>query len=191
MADEFDQTALLARAPQRFVEMARSDPQIAAMVPDPAVTSRLQLPGASYSSIIAAALSGYSDRPANGVRDYAIGWDSAGAQVREYRPSYRLTSYAELSRQIDAVASFWQHDPLHWISPGEMVAFISFSGAEMATMDLATVYAQAVSVPLQANLATDAMPRFSPTRRLPRWSPASIIFRSRRTMRSRNPVSAA
>ncbi|GGD80814.1 SDR family oxidoreductase [Croceicoccus mobilis] len=152
MTEEFNQSHLVEVARAKMRRMIANDPEIAARVPEPGVTAALQRPDASYRHMIAAVLEGYADRPALGSRHYELDDDGAGRMVRRYTDRFDTISYAELSRRIEAIASLWQHDAEHGAAAGEMIAFIAFTGAQMATIDLACNYAQTVSVPLQANL---------------------------------------
>ncbi len=153
MTQDFNQQPLLEKATVRIWEMAEADPQLEALKPREDVTRRLQEEGISYREIIAAALDGYAERPAMGTRAYEVGLDArTGESFRHYLPSFSTVSYARLHGQIKNIANFWRHHPQHRVAPGDMVAFIAFTSAEMAAVDLACVYAQAVSVPLQANL---------------------------------------
>jgi fatty acid CoA ligase FadD9 len=147
MLQEPDYAADFARAAARLAKLVETDPQIAAAVPDPAVTAAIQTPGLSYQQIIATVLAGYAGRPALGVRAYEV---RAGA--RHHQPAFTTISYRELAQRVEAIASAWRHDPRHRVSPGEFVSYISFTGAEMTALDFACVYAQAIGVPVQANL---------------------------------------
>lgn len=152
MTDEFKQDHLIAQAAQRMQEMKASDPEIKARIPDDTVTETIQQPGLSYRQIIAAVLEGYAGRPALGSRHFEVEADPSGRAVRRYTDHFETITYAELQRRIEAIASLWQHDDQHGAKPGDTIAFIAFTGAEMATVDLACNWAQTVSVPLQANL---------------------------------------
>lgn len=152
MAEEFNQAHLVERAAEKMQALIANDPEIAARLPDDKVTEAIKKPGLSYREIIATCLAGYADRPALGSRHYEIAEDGSGRAVRRYSDRFDTISYAELARRVEAIASLWQHHPVHAAAPGDMIAFISFTGAQMATVDLACNYAQTVSVPLQANL---------------------------------------
>ena len=147
MLQEPDYAADFSRAAARLAGMVETDPQIAGAVPDPAVTAAMQVPGLSYQQIIATVLGGYADRPALGVRAYEV---RKGA--RHYLPAFTTITYGELAKRVEAIAAAWRHDPRHRVAPGEFVSFISFTGAEMTAIDFACVYAQAIAVPVQANL---------------------------------------
>jgi fatty acid CoA ligase FadD9 len=158
MSEDLDLTVLFRRAYERLMTLSKNDPQVAGTVPLEAVSQSMRAPGLSYREIIAAALSGYADRAALGIRAYEIGPDENGRNIRHYLPSFTTITYRELARRIEAVASAWRHHPHHRVAPGEFVCLIAFTGAEMTAMDMACTYAQAISVPVQANLpATDML----------------------------------
>src|SRR6185437_4783708 len=136
----------------RLGSMARTDPQIAGLVPDEKITAAIQAPDICYQQIIATVLAGYAKRPAFGVRAYEV---RAGS--RHYLPAYTSISYGELAAQVEAIASVWRHHPRHRVAPGEFVSYIAFTGAEMTALDFACVYTQAISVPVQANLPASDM----------------------------------
>lgn len=157
MASEFDQQYLFDRAAARMQTLIAEDPEIQARLPKEAVTRAINAPGASYRDIIAAVLSGYAERPALGSRHYEVTADADGRTTRRYEPRFDTISYDELRRRVEALANFWRHHPDHRAAPGDSIAFIAFTGAEMATLDLACNYALTVSVPLQANLPASDM----------------------------------
>lgn len=158
MADDNDLAAQFRRAFERLMALAERDPEVAQTVPIEAVSRSIQAPGLSYCDVIARALSGYADRPALGVREYEIGPDAqSGRNVRHFLPSFTTITYGELARRIEAIASAWRHHPSHRIAPNDFVCLIAFTGAEMVAMDLACAYAQAISVPVQANLPAPDM----------------------------------
>lgn len=157
MAAEFNQEHLVELAKARMQWMMENDPEIRARTPRPEVTEAIKSPGLSYRQIIETVLQGYAERPALGSRRYEIETDRSGRAVRRYTSEFDTITYAELERRILGIASLWQHDGNHGAKPGDMIAFIAFTGAQMATVDLACNWAQTVSVPLQANLPAPDM----------------------------------
>lgn len=141
----------------RMRGMMENDPEVRARIPDPAVTASIKEPGISYTELIRRVLTGYADRPALGSRHYDVVDMPDGSTVRRFAPRFDTISYGELQARIEAIANFWHHHPLHRAAPGDFVAFIAFTGAEMATVDFACNFAQTVSVPLQANLPAPDM----------------------------------
>lgn len=152
MANNPKGSSVLERAGARMQQLMVNDPEVRARIPDPAVTAALNRRGASYREIIRAALVGYADREALGSRRYEVVSAKDGAAVRKYEAAFDTITYRELEERIDAIASLWSNHPDHRMQPGEMVAFIAFTGADMAVVDLACNFALTISVPLQANL---------------------------------------
>jgi fatty acid CoA ligase FadD9 len=145
-------------AQARLMALARTDPEIARLVPDEAVVRSIRTPGLSYREVIARTLAGYADRPALATRAYDLVRDPlSGIARRAYLPTFSKVTYGELARRIEAVAAAWRDHPLHRLDPGEFVVFIAFSGGEMVTLDLACAYARTVAAPLQANLPAEDM----------------------------------
>jgi fatty acid CoA ligase FadD9 len=144
--------AAFGRALQRIKAMAQTDPEIAGIMPDPAVSEAMRESGLSHAEVIAVALAGYAERPALGTRAYEI-----LEGERHVLPAFSTITYGELVRRVEAVASAWRHHPRHRIAPSEFACFVAFTSAEMAVMDLACAYAQVVAVPLQANLPVSDM----------------------------------
>jgi fatty acid CoA ligase FadD9 len=143
------------RAEARLAELAKTDSELSALMPDAEVTRAIQQPALSYQQILTTVFASYAERPALGTRAYEIATDpDSGDRFRRVLPSYATLSYGELGRQVEAVASFWRHEMRYRVKPGEMVAFLAFNGAEMTAADLACGYAGAVVVPLQANYPT-------------------------------------
>jgi fatty acid CoA ligase FadD9 len=158
MVQGADQNALLQRVTQRVRDMIATDPELQRLKPKPAVIAQQRDPNLSYPQVLSVTFAGYAERPALGSRAYEIAIDPAtGEAVRKYLPAYRTISYGELAQQVESIASLWRRSARYLVSPGEMVAFIAFSGAEMATVDFACAYAHAVAAPLQANQPTKDM----------------------------------
>lgn len=158
MIREFNQQHLIEKAGTRIWEWAETDPQLKALKPKDQVTRKIQHPDMSYREVIAAVLEGYAERPALGARAYEIIHDErSGAAGRHYLPSFTTISYAALRGMVESIANLWRHHPQHRAEPGDMVAFLAFTGTQMAVVDLACIYGQLVAVPLQANLPQQTM----------------------------------
>lgn len=152
MSAEFNQDKMAEKGVARLQKLSTTDPELIAATPDPKVTEAIKNPDLSYRQIIATVLEGYSDRPALGSRSYTLDTDADGRTVRNYLRQFDTITYRELRQQIEGIANLWRHHPEHRAAPGDNIAFIAFTGAEMAAVDLACNYARTVSVPLQANL---------------------------------------
>jgi fatty acid CoA ligase FadD9 len=143
---------------RRLAALAREDPQLRALVPDATVEAALATPGLAFDQAVATVLDGYSSRPALGQRDYEVVRDAeTGRAVREYRPSFSTIAYAEVRRRVEALASAWRHLDEWRVDPGDFLCVLGFTGTEYTTIDLACVYAQAVTVPLQSTVGGAAL----------------------------------
>jgi fatty acid CoA ligase FadD9 len=142
------------RYAQRALALARTDPQIAAMMPIEAFQVEARKPGMSFSDVIAMYLNGYADRPMVGERGYEIARDpETDRNVRRHFPRYAMRTYREIREDVEALACALQHHPQHRLNVDEFVCILGFSGADYLTIELATVYLQGVTVPLQSSLA--------------------------------------
>lgn len=152
MPEGLDLTADFQRAHDRLVAMAQFDLDVAGAMPSPDVFAAIRAPGMVYQDVIASVFAGYGSRPVLGERSYEVRTDPAtGESARHFKSVFDLTTFAELRAQVESIAGAWQSETLR-VAPGEYVFYISFAGAQMTAIDLAAVYAQAISVPVQANL---------------------------------------
>ncbi|MBL7499059.1 thioester reductase domain-containing protein [Frankia sp. CNm7] len=142
------------RPAERLAEMAEADHELRALSPDPEVTAAARRPGLSYQQIIATVLDGYAGRSALGQRRYEVVQDDAGRARRVHQPGFDSITYSELHRRIKYLAAAWRDDPRYRVEPGDFVCILGFASADYVTVDLAVAYQLAVSVPLQATLAT-------------------------------------
>src|ERR1700736_1842596 len=112
-----DQGATEARTPverahDRIMELVATDPEVAAAMPDDAITRSLLKPGLSSAEILSIVLDGYADRPALGSRAYEIVRDpETGSNSRHYSKSFETITYGELKSGITALANAWRHHP--------------------------------------------------------------------------------
>lgn len=144
--------------PAHIMAISQNDPQLQALIPDPAIEAAIKNPELAYWQVIETALTGYADRPAMGERAYAVR-NTADANTkprhqRELQAAFNTITYGEFQRRIKGIAAAWQTDPRLRVNPGEFVCVLGFAGIDYATLDLACEYVQAVTVPLQASLAT-------------------------------------
>ena len=140
-----------AQAISRSRALIAKDPQLTSIIPDMQVYERVSQSGLSCEGMIDRILGAYSDRVAVGMRDYEV---SLGAdthqKVREYNSKFATMTYGELRTDIRAIANSWNHVPSLSVRPNEFVAIIGFASSEYLAVDCASVYAQAISVPLQS-----------------------------------------
>jgi fatty acid CoA ligase FadD9 len=138
----------------RMQDLVKQDPQIKQLMPSESIRDAIFQPGLSYDRLIQTALDGYAERPALGERDYAIARDNAtGQNLRKLLPSFSTITYAELHTRVQGLANAWRCNPQNRVAPGDFVCIFGFTSIDYVTVDLACVYAHAVSVPLQTTLA--------------------------------------
>ena len=140
---------------KRFVlsilDLAKKDPQIGALMPNPTLREAVNRPDISLDRIIETFLNGYSNRPALAERSYTITKNENGLATRTYLSEYNTITYKELHHRIKGLANAWQFHPNCAIQPNEFVATIGFTSPDFAVIDYACVYAQTVSIPLQSS----------------------------------------
>jgi fatty acid CoA ligase FadD9 len=154
MNTEPDRLNQLEYYTRRVLTLTETDPQLKAMMPKEAVQRAVRKPGMSYSDIVATVLDGYAERPALATREYRIAPDpSTGNQSRQYLPRYTTISYRELRGRVEALASALRHHEHHRLAMDDFVCIFGFNGIDFATVELACVYLQATTVPLQSSLA--------------------------------------
>lgn len=136
----------------RLLELAKKDPQVAALIPKDRVFEKANVAGLTYDRIVATYLNGYAGRPALGERTYELKTDkTTNKTIRAYLPSYTTTSYYHLQEKIKAVAMAWRHHPLCQVQPAEFVCIMGFASIDFSVLDIACIYAHAVTVPLQSS----------------------------------------
>src|ERR1700722_7880671 len=144
----------IERYAQRALALCGSDPQIAAMMPIEEYQIAARKPAASFSDVISIFLNVYAGRPMVGERAYEIALDpETGRNVRRHFPRYATRTYGEIRADVEALACALQHHPQHRVNVDEFVCILGFSGIDYLTVELAAVYLQGVTVPLQSSLA--------------------------------------
>lgn len=143
-------------SPERLSKSIQSlidrDPEIASLVPVESVRQAICMPGQRLERMIDNVLEGYAERTAVGTRDYVIVKNSAtGENKRKYKANFKTLTYAQLQARIHGVAKTWQHHPIHGVKPDEFVCIFGFTSVDFAVLDLATVYAHAITVPMQSS----------------------------------------
>ena len=136
------------------LDLAKTDPQLQSLMPDPDVGKAARRQGLSYQQVISTILDGYAGRPALGERACAPGHDrDTGRTRREYLPHFDTITYGELHDRVRRLAAVWRHHEQHRVEPGDFVCILGFAGTDYVTVDLAIAYTLGVCVPLQSTLA--------------------------------------
>jgi fatty acid CoA ligase FadD9 len=142
------------KAALAVIEMAKTDPEIGALLPDESVRERILEPGQTLLGALETIFETYAERPALGSRKYAIVHDKDSAlELRHYQQQYTTITYAQLQARIKALSNAWKHHPDHFVAVDEMVCIMGFTGVDFVSLDYACAYAQTVSVPLQSATA--------------------------------------
>ncbi|MFF0146496.1 fatty acid CoA ligase FadD9 [Amycolatopsis sulphurea] len=150
MRDRFDDSVISARR----TTLLAHDPQFSAACPDDAITTAIRQPSMPLKDILTTIMAGYADRPALGERATESVLDPVtGRTTRRLLPRFDTISYDELWRRANAIAAAWYHDELAPVRAGDFVAILGFTSGDYATLDLACLRANAVTVPLQAGSA--------------------------------------
>ncbi|GHH42434.1 oxidoreductase [Lentzea cavernae] len=127
------------------------DPRLHALIPDPAVTERIQEPGLALGTTVERLMTAYADRPAVAVREVETVTDPAtGRRTRRLLHGFVTRSYGELWADAGALAAEWA---ARGVGAGDFVATIGFTSAEYVAVDLAAIRLGAVTVPLQPTSA--------------------------------------
>ncbi len=143
--------AALRRLADRARELIARDTQLAAMMPDAGVAESFLDDSVPLERALDRIFETYSERPALGMRDYAIARDPAsGNTVRQYLPAFKTISYGEFREDIHAIASAWTHESALSVKRDDFVCIVGFASVEYGAIDTACHYVQAVPVPMQS-----------------------------------------
>lgn len=148
---KLDHETIAAAAIRRSRALIASDPQLNSIKPDMQLYQEVSAESVTCERMIDRVLEVYSDRDALGVRSHDVGSDvETGQQTRYYQAGFTTKTYGDLRRDIRAIANSWRHVPSLSVGRDEFVAIIGFASTEYLVLDCASVYAHAVSVPLQS-----------------------------------------
>ncbi|ORA64560.1 carboxylic acid reductase [Mycobacteroides franklinii] len=139
-------TDLEEQVKRRIEQVVSSDPQLAALLPDDAVTEAVNEPDLPLVEVIRRLLEGYGDRPALGQRAFTFVTADGGATEIALKPEYTTISYRELWNRAEAIAAAWYEGG---IRDGDFVAQLGFTSTDFAALDVAGLRLGTVSVPLQ------------------------------------------
>ncbi len=134
----------------RYKHLLETDDQIRSALPLPDVAEAAAAEGLTTPERVDSILTAYAERDALGMRDYKLVSDSSGRQVKEYLSAFSAITYSELRDGVRAIANAWRHEESVAVRRDEFVAMIGFTSTDFFMLDLACVYAQTVTVPLQS-----------------------------------------
>lgn len=142
----------------RVLELAKNDSQLAQHMPRANLWEALADDSVPLASNIDRLLDGYGDRPALGEREYTLeDTDGNGQLTRRYGPEFKTVSYTDFRKRIRSIASAWRTPGSFYVCPDEFVCMMGFAGIDYSALDIACLYTQTVSVPVQANYGFDML----------------------------------
>lgn len=134
---------------ERIAALRVDDREFAAAIPSATVADGMRRAAESLAGTIAAAMTGYTDRPALAQRAREVVTDPAtGRATLELLPRYDAITYGELWARVGALAGAWTTGVSGGFEAGDFVAVLGFTGIDYATIDLTCMVLGAVSVPL-------------------------------------------
>lgn len=129
--------------------LCRTDPQVAAAVPQPGVLDAALRPELSLAQTVAVFMEAYADRPAVGERVTELVEDPAtGVTEQRLTRGFATITYRELWESAGAIAAAWRHDERVPVRTGDFVATLGFVSGDYIAIELALMRLGAVSVPL-------------------------------------------
>ena len=143
---------------ERVLKLAETDPQLALHMPNADLWEGLKDINLPLANRIDNLLSGYGDRPALGERAYRLqDTKGNGDLTRVYDSAFDAITYAEFRDRIRSVAAAWATQDKFRVNPDDLVCMMGFAGIDFAALDVACIYIQAVSVPIQANYGFEVL----------------------------------
>ncbi|MFK8022196.1 MAG: thioester reductase domain-containing protein [Pseudomonadales bacterium] len=136
----------------RVLELTKNDTQLQQHMPRADLWEGLGDVSAPLASNIDRLLEGYGDRPALGEREYTLeDGDGSGRLTRLYGPGFNTVSYGQFRDRVRSIASAWRAPGSFHVGQDEFVCMMGFAGIDFSALDVACLYTQTVSVPIQAN----------------------------------------
>ncbi|MEM8499993.1 MAG: thioester reductase domain-containing protein [Pseudomonadota bacterium] len=142
----------------RVQALAKNDAQVASHMPIAELWEGLGDDSVPLANSIDRLLEGYGSRPALGEREYTLeNVDESGQLTRCYGPGFTSVSYAEFRNRLRSIALAWRTTDCFKVDPDEFVVIMGFAGIDYLALDTACLYAQTVTVPIQANYGFEAL----------------------------------
>jgi len=143
---------------ERVLELAQKDPEVKRHIPNTDLWESLRDIALPFADRIDNLLKGYGDRPALGERAYALqDKGRTGKLTRVYNSNFEAISYLDFRTLIRSIARAWTTQDKFRVNPDEFVCMMGFTGIDFAALDVACIYVQAVSVPIQANYGFETL----------------------------------
>ncbi len=140
------------RLARRIADLYATDQQFAAARPDEEITAAINRPGLRAPELVRTVMEGYADRPALGQRAVQFVTDPrTGRTSAQLLPRFDTVTYREVWDRAGRIAGALAGDSAHPVRPGDRVAILGFASVDYATIELALIQLQAVTVPLQTS----------------------------------------
>ena len=150
-----DPTQRLAR---RTAALLQAEPMLQDTMARPEIVEAITQPGTRLGEIVTRVMEGYADRPALGRRAYELATDEAtGRRSMRLLPTYQTYSYAEIWGRACALSRSLASDADGGLAPGDFICILAFASVDYVIVDLASIRAGAVSVPLQTNMSVSQL----------------------------------
>lgn len=132
---------------RRIADLYAGDLQFACAAPLQAVADAIKVPDLPLVALMRKVLDGYANRPALGRRVATLHTDPlSGRTSVALQPRFETITYAQLSERVAAIATALSDEVDH----GDRICILGFPSVDYVTVDLATIWLGAVSVPLTA-----------------------------------------
>ena len=140
------------RLARRLADLYATDPHFADARPNEAITAAINQPGVRMAELIRTVIEGYADRPALGQRAVHFVTDAeTGRTSLQLLSRFDTITYREVWDCVGRIGGALAGDSAHPVRPGDRVAVLGFTSVDYATIDLALIQLEAVSVPLQTS----------------------------------------
>jgi fatty acid CoA ligase FadD9 len=151
------------RLARRLADLYATDPHFADARPNEAITAAINQPGVRMAELIRTVMEGYADRPALGQRAVHFVTDAeTGRTSLQLLSRFDTITYREVWDCVGRIGGALAGDSAHPVRPGDRVAVLGFTSVDYATIDLALIQLEAVSVPLQTSARLPSFGRLSP-----------------------------
>lgn len=142
------------KAAERFKAIVKADPSLLEYMPSDSIKEAALSPKLSLLEMIDFLFGQYGERTALAERAYDVVVEQkSGLLSKKYRPDFSGITYTELLGRIHGLANAWAGvggNSGCQVKSGEFVCIIGFASIDFQVIDMACLYAQAVTVPLQS-----------------------------------------
>ncbi|MFV2175670.1 carboxylic acid reductase [Actinomadura sp. LOL_016] len=133
---------------RRLAEVVAADDEVRARLPLPAVADAARESTGGLGEIVETIMLGYADRPALAERPVVSEHTDSGGFAERREPRLETVSYREAWTRARSISTAWQHGSTGILGPGDVICSMASPSVDYAILELATIAAGAVSVPL-------------------------------------------